>query len=518
MTSAEFVTVIGRRSVMPAFSPSSTAACGRRAAIGGLAAAAALASAIALAGPAASAAAAAKPGPVGAAIVLAQHQEFTGSSTDIATDSHGTSYIGWISASTVTTSDRVVHLCVLPLGSRSCTGGVQSISAIDPSTAADLHVLAPAHGSVTLLWYHDTVASGSESHGAEIAEATVSGSKLSAGKDVATGPSHGALLDAVPGPSNSIWTMTYAGSGTTLELREGLSHSPTLVKTPYTVGYAHLAFSHGTPILAITQAAQITQPPSYSSRPGSSWKPFRKLTGTWAVGIDIGLVDTRSGVRIVSGDGGNDIYQPVVAKWTKSGFSRARSTGDHNAATPSSHDDVTDGSGRLVDVSNEGGQIAVANLADTTHAAVVRLAGHGTLAGFAPQVGTTARGNGVALWAVEQGNGTLGDELLAQPIRLAGLHASKKAHGRHGSVTVTGPASCMPDSTLSVAVKGKAAHGWHSTKPSLTLGHKKVGHTLNGAKLTAGKSYVLKGSVIFVNGGSHSKVTAKLKFRACPKP
>jgi hypothetical protein len=518
MTSAVNTDIV-RRSEMSALPPSSTAASARRSVIGGVAAAAALASAIALAGPATSAAAAkGKPGPVGAAIVLAQHAEFTGGATDIATDSHGTSYIGWISSSTANTADREVHLCVLPLGARSCTGGIQSINALDSSTAEDLRVLAPSHGKVTLLWYHDTVVSGSQSHGAQIAEATVTGSKLSNATDVASGPSHGVLLDAVVGPSNSIWTLAYAGSGTTVELREGLTHSAAVLKVPYTVGFGHLAFSHGTPIMAITQAGQITQPPSYSSRPGSTWTSFKKLTGTWAVGTDIGLVSTRSGVRLITGNGGNNFYQPVVAKWTKHGFSRAKLIGDHNSATPTTHDSVTDGSGRLVDAADESSQIAVANLANTTHAAVIRLPIHGTLAGFAPQVATTARGNGVVLWAVEQNSGAGGDKLSVQPIRLAALRHSKKAHNAHGTVTLTGPASCMPNSTMKVKVKGKGKHGWHAAKGHLTLGHKKLHSTLNGAKLKAGKTYTLKGSVVFAHGGSHSKVTAKLKFRACPKP
>jgi hypothetical protein len=71
---------------------------------------------------------------------------------------------------------------------------------------------------------------------------------------------------------------------------------------------------------------------------------------------------------------------------------------------------------------------------------------------------------------------------------------------------------------MKVTVKGKGKHGWHAAKGRPTLGHKKLHSTLNGAKLKAGKEYTLKGSVVFANGGSHSKVTAKLKFRACPKP
>jgi hypothetical protein len=502
---------------MPASSRSPKAASIRRCTLGGVTAAVALASAVTLAVPATSAAAAPRPGPVGAAIVLAQHAEFTGSSTDIATDSHGTAYVGWISSPTSNSSDRSVHLCVLPLGARACKGGVQSIDSLDPSTAGDLHVLAPHSGNVTLLWYHDTAASSTSSHAAEIARATVTAGTLSPATDVAAGPSHGSMLDAVLGPNHTVWTLTYGG-GSSLELRAGLTHSPTQVKVPYSVGFAHLAFSHGTPILAITQAGMISQPPSYSSRPSSSWTAFKKLTGTWAVGIDIGLVSTAHGVRLITGNGTNNIYQPVVAKWTGHGFSRAKSTGDHNSSAPSSHDDVTDGSGRLVDVADEGEQLAVANLANTTRAAVTRFAIGGTLAGFAAQVGTTARGNGWVLWAVEQSNGTLGDKLSIQPIRLAGLHHSKKAHGHHGRVTLTGPASCMPDSTISVSVKGHAKHGWHVSKRHLKLGHKTLHKTLNGAKLKPGKKYTLKGSVTFRHGGSHSKVTAKLKFRACPKP
>jgi hypothetical protein len=50
------------------------------------------------------------------------------------------------------------------------------------------------------------------------------------------------------------------------------------------------------------------------------------------------------------------------------------------------------------------------------------------------------------------------------------------------------------------------------------LGHKKVGSILNGASLTAGKKYALKGTVVFSSGSSHEKVSATVKFRSCPNP
>ena len=83
---------------------------------------------------------------------------------------------------------------------------------------------------------------------------------------------------------------------------------------------------------------------------------------------------------------------------------------------------------------------------------------------------------------------------------------------------MVGPATCLPADTISVSVKGHAKSGWRVASRKLTLGHKKVGSSLNGAALTAGKAYALKGSVVFSSGSSHETVSATVKFRACPNP
>jgi hypothetical protein len=459
-------------------------------------------------------AAAARPGPVGAAFSILSGVSLTGQSGDIAMGANGTAYLGWISSSISNSNLRTVHLCVLPLGARACKGGVQTIDSGDPSTASDMFVLAPPGGKITLVWYHDTATSGINSHAAQIAEATVTNGVLSSETDVAAGPSHGQLLDAVAGPGNKIWTLAYAGA-TSLELRAGVTSSPVQVKIPFETTYAHLAFAHTTPILAITDGSEITQPPSYSYRPASAWKPFRKVPGgAWQQGIDFGLTATSRGVRLITGDGKTNYYTSVVSRWTGNAFSPVRSTGDTTEVT--THDAITDRSGRLVNLSQEGTNFAVGNLADTLHAGTFRFPVHGTTAGFAAQVATTPRGHGVAMWGVQKG--TNGDTILVQPFRLAGLHKSVTKHGSHGTVALVGPASCLPASSLSVAVKGHGKPGWKVHSHKLTLNGKNVGSSINGATLRAGANYTLKGTVVFAHGSSHSTAVAALKFRTCPNP
>jgi hypothetical protein len=455
-----------------------------------------------------------RPGPVGAAFPILSGVSLTGQSGDMAMGANGTAYLGWISSSISNSNLRRVHLCVLPLGARACKGGVQTIEAGDPSTAADLFVLAPRGGKVTLVWYHDTSSSGTNSHAAQIAEATVTNGVLSPETDVAAGPSHGELLDAVVGPGGKIWTLAYAGA-TSLEVRAGVTSSPVQVKIPFETAYAHLAFAGTTPIIAITDGVDTTQPPSYSYRPGSTWKAFRKVPGgAWDVGIDFGLTSTSRGVRLITGDGKTNYYSSVVSRWTGHAFSPVRSIGDITDVT--THDVVTDRSGRLVNLSEEGSNYAVGNLADTLHAATFRFSTHGDPAGFAAQVATTPRGHGVAMWAVEKG--TTGDTILVQPFRLAGLHRSVTKRGRHGSVRLVGPASCLPASSLSVSVKGHGKPGWKVHSRKLSLNGKKVGSSINGASLRAGRTYTLKGTVVFSHGSSHSTVRAALTFRTCPNP
>jgi hypothetical protein len=72
--------------------------------------------------------------------------------------------------------------------------------------------------------------------------------------------------------------------------------------------------------------------------------------------------------------------------------------------------------------------------------------------------------------------------------------------------------------SISVSVSGHPASGWGVTKRHLSLGGKTVHKTLNGASLTPGKKYALKGKVTFASGGSHQTLKAAVKLKACPLP
>lgn len=488
-----------------------------------LVAAVALTSTLAFAGSAttAPAATAAKPGIAGAVITLTNHVDLIAGSYDIGMSKSGTAYVGWISdTSTDDAATRAVHLCVLPLHATACQGGVSVTPSLGISSAADLKVLATPNGGVVLVWFHDDVASEGGAHASEIAEATVgSDGTLSAPTDVATAPSFGALLDAEVGPGGGIWTIAYAGSlPNQIEVREGITHDPVVVKTPYSVGFAHVAFAHATPIIAITKYGAIGQPAAYSSMPGHTWPAFKNVPRTWTVGEDIGLTATSSGVRLIT-EVGNADYSPVVAKWNGHGFAARTLTGDHDNSHPTTHDVVADASGRMADVSVEGPQLAVDNFADTTHATIQRFSLHNaTVAGGNPQIGTTPRGEAWVAWSVEATPAGTGNKLLLVPFRLPGGHQLVSKHGRHGRITVTGPTSCLPADTISVGVSGHPKHGWHVSARHLSLSGKTVHSTLEGASLKAGKKYALKGTVTFASGGSHETVKATVKFRACPKP
>jgi hypothetical protein len=129
------------------------------------------------------------------------------------------------------------------------------------------------------------------------------------------------------------------------------------------------------------------------------------------------------------------------------------------------------------------------------------------------------RGYAWVAWSTELGtSGTEGDNLKVVLVLLPGVHRSVTHRGRHGTVTVTGPATCLPADTISVSVNGHPRHGWRVASRTLTLGRKKLGSSLNGASLTPGKTYSLKGAVVFSSGSSRETVAATVKFLACPNP
>jgi hypothetical protein len=437
----------------------------------------------------------------------------TAESADVVV-SRGTGYAAWISGSASAGTNRVVHLCVLPRGARKCKGGVQTIDSLGSSSASGLTALN-VNGVVTLVWFHDTDASVGTTHGGKIAVATVNGSDhLSAAADVASAPSFGSLLDAEVGPGG-IWTVAYGQSlPKELEVRAGLSNPPTIVKTPYGVGFADLAFAGSTPIIAIAKYGTITDPAAYSYRKNGKWLAFKNVAKTWTVGAHIGLTRTTHGVRLTT-EINNTSYRPVVSKWNGHGFTARSLTGDTNSCAPSSHDTGADASGRMVDVANECGKITVSNLTNTTRAAITRFKAGGTVAGPDPQIASTPRGRAWVLWAVLDGTG---DKLTVTSVLLPDRHKTKHGSSKHGSVSVKGPATCLPPDAISVSVKGHPDHGWKVASRKLTLSGKKVSSPLNGAALTPGKKYALKGTATFAGGSHHTTASATVTFRACPNP
>lgn len=455
-----------------------------------------------------------RPGPAGATITLDNNAEFSG--YDAATDASGRTYIGWISDKG--SALRKVHLCTLPSGARSCKGGIQTIDPIGDSTASDLHVFTTPSGKVTLVWSHATVASENGPQGDEIATATSqAGGPLSPATDQATAPSFGTMLDAAMAPDGQIWVLSEKSSSGGLQVRPGLSKPFVNLKTPYGKGFgagaARIRFNHGTPVIVIQKAGAISAPVAYTSFHNGKFAAFRFVKHTWTAASDIGLVGTSSGVRLVTSVA-NATYHPETWTWTGNGFGHPTLTGDLNNCAPGGHDLVTDASGRVADVTNECGFVVASNMADTRHVASIKFAEHGTAAGGDYQITTTPRGKAWVIWGIESKSG---NKLLATPVLLPGHSATATKTARGNRVTVTGPASCLPAVNIKVGVKGKPARNWHVVASTLRLGTKVLhSTTLDGAGLKPGQNYTLSGTVKFASGGSHSTVTAQLKFRSCP--
>jgi hypothetical protein len=471
----------------------------------------------ALSAPAGHAAvAAAKAGLTGPKITVTNNSEFSG--YDMATGPNGTAYLGWIGD---TGSGRKVSLCALPRGATRCAGGVQTIaSASDPtfsSTAAGLRVLVSKSNLVTLVWMHSTVASENGPEGDEIAIATSQGGgKLSAEKDVSPGPSFGYFLDATLAPNGGIWAVTNPSSGAShiLQITRGLGTAYRSVAAPFSPGEALIAFNGASAVIATDKAGSITAPVYFDRQSGNGWTAFKPIARTWDV-EGFGLTATASGVRLIASEN-NAGYQSVVSRLTNSGWSTPALTGSLGNCFPDGHDAVGDASGRLADAFEVcADAVAVENLADTRHAAIVRFAVPGTFAGGQPQLTTSPSGRGWVAWSVES---TSGNKLIVAPVLLAGLHATSSASSAHGRVVVTGPASCLPPVDLSVSVAGKPASGWRVASKSLKLGGAAVGTVLHGAGLTAGKSYTLTGTVTFARGSARSTGRAAVGFRTCPRP
>jgi hypothetical protein len=471
----------------------------------------------ALAAPAArSAHPAAAPGPTGRAITL-DKGVILNNGYDAATDASGRTYIGWISNKIGGSAGRQVHLCTLLPGSRSCKGGVRTITFADgtiASSADALHVFTTPGGKVTLIWMHTTVASENGPQGDEIETATSqAGGPLSAPADQATGPSFGTMLDAAVAPNGQIWVLSQESVLTGMQVRPGLGNPFVNLKTPYGVGPARIRFNHGTPVIVIQKDGAVTAPVAYTSFRNGKFAHFQFVKHTWTGASDTGLVGTSSGIRLVTSVG-NSSYLPDNWSWTGNGFGHPVVNGDSGNCAPGGHDLVTDASGRVADVTNECGFVVVENMSDTKHASLVKFPEHATDAGGDYQITTTPRGKGWAVWSIQ--TPASGDKLFATPILLPGTEVTASRTTRGNRVTVTGPASCLPPVDVKVGVKGKPARNWHVVASTLRLGSSVLhSTTLHGSGLRPGATFKLTGTVRFASGGSHVTVSAQLKFRSC---
>jgi hypothetical protein len=463
---------------------------------------------------AAAAAVAVRPGLNGPTIQLANNVQFSG--YDLASGPNGTAYLGWIDAKV---GGRQVHLCTLPRGATKCAGGIQTIASAPDSlgtaSAHGLRVLVSKSDLVSLVWMYDTIAAESGPEGDEIAVATaLHGQNLTAGQASGVAPSFGTLLDATLAPNGSIWTVAHPSGGvSSAQVTRGLGNAPQTVKTPFWPAHAVIAFSGAGAVLAIDQYGQVTKPVYYARQSGAGWTGFKAVAKTWNTG-GFGLAATNFGVRLIATQN-NANYHPVVSALTSTGFSAPTLTGDVNNCAPFDHDAVADASGRLADVSEECGVVAVANLANTRRAAIFRFNVHGTFAGGDPQLTTSPSGHGWVAWSIES---TTGNKLLVAPLLLPGLDITVTTSAAAGRVTVTGPASCLPPVDVTVGVAAKPAAGWRVTAKALKLGSALIASPLHGAGLTPGKSYTLTGTATLAKGASRSTLHTTLTFRTCPKP
>jgi hypothetical protein len=455
----------------------------------------------------------AKPGLTATTITLSKTVELTQNSYDLATDKAGTAYLGWIATDHSNEgAGELIHSCVLPLHATKCAGGEQTTSPGDSLSPADLKIITPPGGPVTFVWY-DGISGTSE-----IVKSTVQPNHtLSPAIDIATAPTTGELLDAELGPDGTIWTVSAGDSGNTIEVHDGVANPAKTIATPKEVDFARLAFAGKTGIIAMHDGGADIDPVHYTYLSGGSWSHVASVAHTQTGDADLGLVTTKSGVRLLASQR-NAGLRPVIAKWTGHSFSTPVVPDPKAVFNPVGHDLVADASGRAADVSYIGANVTVSNFADTTHGAAVSFRAGGTGAGGYAQIATNPRGEAWVAWAVEAKNASNEDVLRVAQLLLPGLHRRVTKHGAHGSVTVTGPASCLPADSISVGVKGHAKHGWKVGSHKLLLGHKRIGKSLNGASLKAGKKYTLKGTVIFAKGHAHSTVSATVSFKACPNP
>ncbi len=454
-------------------------------------------------------------GPVGSAITIRSGVTLSG--YDAATTKDGTTYVGWVGDDAANPALRQLHLCVLKLTSTSCVGGVQTGDALGSSSAQNLKVVVTG-GQVELVWIAQVSPSSGEFSGV-FGTNIVSNDTLGASVAVPGAPTLGSLTSAIAHNGGGV-SLAAVGEAGPLDQRAyyypTVSATPTTFTRPYFVGNAQLADNGKQTVLTTTQYGSLSGKVAVASKPsnGTGWSGFKNVAGSYTRGGVEQVLTAGRHIRMV-GVSAKAIYTPATWTWKGTSFGQPKSTGDHNDI--STIDLATDGSGRLVSVDTESPGLMVSNFGGGSHAARFLMKVKDTFAGGPAQVSTSAGGRGFLIWGIER-TGVTGQILKAQAIKLPALTRTVHKRGNAGRVSLTGPASCFPATTVHVGVSGKPAKGWKVRSKTLHLGSKKQGGSLNGAKLKAHHSYTLKGTVVFSKGGSHSGVTASLKFTTCGRP
>jgi hypothetical protein len=454
-------------------------------------------------------------GAVGSPITLRSGVTLAG--YDAATAKDGTTYVGWIGDDASNPSLRQLHLCVLKLTSRSCVGGVQTASALGSSSAQDLKVVITG-GQVELVWIAQTGADSGEFSGV-FGTNTVTGGSLGTSVSVAGAPTLGSLTSAIAGRHGGV-SLAAVGESGTLDRRAyyypTVSATPTTFKRPYFVGNAQLADNGKQTVVTTTEYGSLSGKVAVASKPsdGTKWTGFKNVSGSYTRGNVERLVTAGRHIRLV-GVNAKAIYDEATWSWNGKSFGTPKPSGDRNDL--STIDANTDGSGRLVSVDTEVDGLMVSNFGNGNRASRFLVKVKDTFAGGPAQISTSAGGRGFVIWGIEK-IGVTGQILKAQAIRLPALTRTVHQKGRAGTVSLTGPTTCLPMTTVHVGVKGKPAHGWKVTGSTLRLGSKNQGGSLNGSALSPHHSYTLKGTVAFAQGGAHASISATLKFKTCSRP
>jgi hypothetical protein len=169
----------------------------------------------------------------------------------------------------------------------------------------------------------------------------------------------------------------------------------------------------------------------------------------------------------------------------------------------------------LLDVSNECGQVTVANYVNDDTAAIYRFKGGDTVT-FIPQIASGSRGVATVVWSTQTAAAN-GDILHALRVPLPDTTHTVLKHGKGGKISLIGPTTCLPPVLVHVKLGARAAKHWAIRTRTLKLGsHAVTKNRINGATLSAGKKYTLHGKVVFGKGSSRNTVEATLSFATCP--